>query len=61
MLEDIRRIAKGAAPVEFFARLGGIVPLPDEVLDEIRRLAKGPLTLEGHPRDRWLARMGTLN
>jgi len=61
MLEDIRRITKGAVPVEFFARLGGIMPLPDEILSEIQRLAKGPLTLAGHPRDRWLARMGTLN
>jgi len=33
------------------------VPYPDEVLTEIEHLAASPLTTEGHPRDRWLARM----
>jgi 2-oxoglutarate ferredoxin oxidoreductase subunit alpha len=61
MLEDVRAATKGKLPIEFFARLGGMVPLPDEVLREIRRLAAGPLTLEGHPRDRWLERMVSMN
>ncbi len=61
MLEDIRRIVKDEAPVEFFGRLGGVMPLPDEIQTEIERLAKGPLTFTGHPRDRWLTRMGSLN
>jgi 2-oxoglutarate ferredoxin oxidoreductase subunit alpha len=34
-----------------------MIPYPDEVLAEIRRLAAGPLTTAGHPRDRWLQRM----
>jgi 2-oxoglutarate/2-oxoacid ferredoxin oxidoreductase subunit alpha len=37
--------------------MGGVVPFPDEVLTEIKQLAEGPLTTDGHPRDRWLARM----
>ena len=57
MLDDVRLIVGGRTPIEFFARLGGVMPLPDEVLDEIKRLAKGPLTTEGDPRTRWLARM----
>jgi len=61
MLEDIRRIVKDETPVEFFGRLGGVMPLPDEIQTEIQRLASGPLTLTGHPRDRWLTRMGSLN
>lgn len=61
MLEDIRLATKGRTPLEFYGRMGGVVPLPDEILDEIRRMAKGPLTTEGHPRDRWLARMSTVN
>ncbi len=61
MLEDIRRITKGAVPIEFFARLGGIMPLPDEILGEIRRMASGPMPTEGHPRDRWLQRMAQRN
>lgn len=57
MLDDVRLAVGGRTPIEFFARLGGVMPLPDEVLDEIKRLAKGPLTTEGDPRSRWLARM----
>jgi 2-oxoglutarate ferredoxin oxidoreductase subunit alpha len=56
MLEDVISHVRGQAPVEFFARMGGIVPFPDEILAEIKRMAKGPLSLEGHPRDRWLDR-----
>jgi 2-oxoglutarate/2-oxoacid ferredoxin oxidoreductase subunit alpha len=57
MLEDVRLVVRGRKPVEFFGRMGGVVPFPDEVLTEINRLVDGPLTTEGHPRDRWLARM----
>ena len=61
MLEDIRLASQGRVPIEFFARLGGIMPVPEEVLREIRSLVKGPRTLTGHPRDRWLARTTNLN
>ncbi len=57
MLDDVRLVVKGRKPVEFYGRMGGIVPYPDEVLQAIEVLAEGPLTLEGHPRDRWLANM----
>lgn len=57
MLEDVLSATRFNVPTEFFARIGGMVPYPDEVLDEIHALVKGPLTLEGHPRDRWLKRM----
>jgi len=57
MLEDVRLVVRGRKPVEFFGRMGGVVPFPDEVLVEIERLAAGPLTTEGHPRDRWLSRL----
>ena len=59
MLEDVRLIVRGRKPVEFFGRMGGVVPFPDEVLTEVERLVKGPLTTEGHPRDRWLSRLRT--
>ncbi len=61
MLEDVRMAVSGKTPVEFFGRLGGVVPLPDEILTEIRNLATQPLTTTGHPRDRWLARMAQRN
>ena len=57
MLEDVRLAVAGRKPVEFYGRMGGMVPYPDEVLKAIEELASGPLTLEGHPRDRWLAKM----
>jgi 2-oxoglutarate/2-oxoacid ferredoxin oxidoreductase subunit alpha len=57
MLEDVRLIVRGRKPVEFFGRMGGVVPFPDEVYVEIERLIKGALTMSGHPRDRWLARL----
>lgn len=61
MLEDVRLATRGQIPVEFYGRLGGIVPFPDEVLHEIQNLAAGNYTLEGNPRDRWLARMAQMN
>ena len=57
MLEDVRLVVRGRKPVEFFGRMGGVVPFPEEVLTEIKRLATEPQTTEGHPRDRWLARL----
>jgi 2-oxoglutarate ferredoxin oxidoreductase subunit alpha len=40
MVEDVRLAVNGQAPVKFYGRMGGVVPLPDEVLDEIRKLAE---------------------
>jgi 2-oxoglutarate ferredoxin oxidoreductase subunit alpha len=61
MLEDVRLAVGGSVPVEFFGRLGGVTPFPDEVLDQIRRLAAGNYSLTGHPRDRWLQHMASVN
>lgn len=61
MLDDVLRVSQGRTPVEFYGRPGGVMPLPDEILDEIRRMAKGPLPVNGSPRDRWLERMISLN
>jgi 2-oxoglutarate ferredoxin oxidoreductase subunit alpha len=60
MLEDVRSIVRGRKPIEFYGRLGGIVPFPDEILGEIRRMAAGPMPTDGHPRERWLKRMATV-
>lgn len=57
MLEDVRLVVAGRKPVEFYGRMGGVVPFPDEVYDEIVRLTEGPLTTEGHPKDRWLSKL----
>jgi 2-oxoglutarate ferredoxin oxidoreductase subunit alpha len=61
MLEDVRLAVSGCIPVEFYGRLGGVVPFPDEVLEQIRSLARGNYALDGNPRDRWLAHMANVN
>ncbi len=57
MLDDVLLATRDQLPIEFYGRMGGVMPLPDEVLAEIHSLVKGPRTTQGNPRDRWLARM----
>jgi len=57
MLEDVRLAVKGRVPVEFYGRMGGVVPFPDEILKEIHRMTKSKLSADIHPRDAWLERM----
>ena len=57
MLEDVRMAVKGRVPIEFYARIGGIVPYPDEILGEIRRLVHEPKSPDGDPRRRWMQRL----
>jgi 2-oxoglutarate ferredoxin oxidoreductase subunit alpha len=40
MVEDVRLAVKGRVPVSFYGRMGGMMPLPDEVLEEIRKIHK---------------------
>ncbi|MBF8285929.1 MAG: pyruvate flavodoxin/ferredoxin oxidoreductase domain protein, partial [Anaerolineales bacterium] len=46
MIEDVRLAVSGQGPggstppVKFYGRMGGVVPLPDEVLEAIRGIAK---------------------
>jgi 2-oxoglutarate ferredoxin oxidoreductase subunit alpha len=40
MLDDVRLAVGGRAPVEFYGRMGGVVPLPDEILDAIAGLER---------------------
>jgi 2-oxoglutarate ferredoxin oxidoreductase subunit alpha len=61
MLDDVRLATHSRVPVEFYGRMGGVMPLPDEVLAEIHALVQGPRTLQGNPRDRWLARLARSN
>jgi 2-oxoglutarate ferredoxin oxidoreductase subunit alpha len=41
MIEDVRLAVQGRVPVEFYGRMGGVTPLPDEILEAIRRLHAG--------------------
>ncbi|MDR1652729.1 MAG: 3-methyl-2-oxobutanoate dehydrogenase subunit VorB [Prevotellaceae bacterium] len=38
MVEDVRLAVNGKVPVEFYGRLGGMVPSPDEALEAIRKM-----------------------
>lgn len=36
MLDDVRLAVGGQVPVSFFGRMGGVVPMPDEIFDAIK-------------------------
>ncbi len=38
MVEDVRLAIEGKVPVEFFGKMGGIIPSPEEVLEKINQL-----------------------
>ena len=38
MVDDVRLAVNGRAPVSFYGRTGGVIPSPEEVLDQIRAL-----------------------
>jgi 2-oxoglutarate ferredoxin oxidoreductase subunit alpha len=38
MLEDVRLALMDKRPIHFFGKMGGIVPLPEDVLDEIKKV-----------------------
>jgi 2-oxoglutarate ferredoxin oxidoreductase subunit alpha len=42
MLEDVRLATREAGPIAFFGKTGGVVPLPEDVLEEIIKLARVP-------------------
>ncbi len=56
MLDDVRLAVHNQCPVEFYGRMGGMVPFPDEILGEIHRISKEKLILGGDPRRRWMLR-----
>ena len=39
MVEDVRLAAHGRADVSFYGRTGGVLPTPEEILDQIEALA----------------------
>jgi 2-oxoglutarate ferredoxin oxidoreductase subunit alpha len=57
MLDDVRLAVKGRIPVDFYGRLGGVVPFPDEILAEIHRVSKEPIAPDTDPRPGWVNRL----
>ncbi len=45
MLLDVQAAVRGRAPVRFYGRMGGIVPLPDEISEQIDKLMTLPASL----------------
>jgi 2-oxoglutarate ferredoxin oxidoreductase subunit alpha len=60
MLDDVLRVVKGRIPVEFYGRMGGVVPFPDEISTEIQRLVNEPLVMNGDPRKAWMQRFSSV-
>ncbi len=59
MLDDVQRAVAGKIPVVFYGRMGGVVPYPEEILEEIERVAATPLAADGQPRSGWMERLAT--
>jgi len=41
MVEDVRLAIEGKVPVEFFGRMGGIIPSPEDILEKITAIMDG--------------------
>jgi len=40
MVEDVRLAVEGRVPVEFYGRMGGIIPSPEEIVTALEKLVK---------------------
>jgi 2-oxoglutarate ferredoxin oxidoreductase subunit alpha len=41
MVEDVRLAVEGRVPVSFYGRMGGIIPGPEEIARELKKIASG--------------------
>jgi 2-oxoglutarate ferredoxin oxidoreductase subunit alpha len=55
MLDDIISIVARRVPVEFYGRMGGMVPYPDEISKAIDALVNGKHDVNIDARAEWLA------
>ena len=60
MLDDIISIAARRVPVDFYGRMGGMVPYPDEIANAISELIQGEHDVNADGRAKWLAKMREL-
>jgi 2-oxoglutarate ferredoxin oxidoreductase subunit alpha len=60
MLDDVRLAVNGRTPIEFYGRLGGVVPFPDEILGEIQRIIKGGYKMDENPVHSWMQRLAAV-
>ncbi len=58
MLNDVKQAVGGNVPIEFYGRIGGITPLPDEILEEIHRVNQNTAEIaDGQEKVEWLERL----
>jgi len=57
MLNDVMLHTKRRIPIQFYGRIGGVLPHQEEILAEIHRLVKEPPPIESDPIDLWFERM----
>ena len=57
MLTDVQLAVRGRVPIEFYGRPGGVVPFPEEIFREIKRITTTKLSVVADPRVAWLERM----
>lgn len=57
MLDDVTAIVAHRAPVDFYGRMGGMVPYPDEIGRAIHELINGEHDVYADARGKWLAHM----
>ena len=58
MYKDIKKIVSNQSRVEFYGRVGGVIPFPDEILSEIRRISSMSYQSENiDPIDAWIQRL----
>jgi 2-oxoglutarate ferredoxin oxidoreductase subunit alpha len=43
MLEDVRLATGGRCPVDFFGRMGGVLPAPEELAEQLRLAESRPI------------------
>lgn len=48
MVEDVRLAVEGRVPVEFYGRMGGIIPSPEEIVKALEKLVKKHELTEAH-------------
>jgi 2-oxoglutarate ferredoxin oxidoreductase subunit alpha len=53
MLEDVRLAVHDRLPVEFYGRTGGVIPLPDEILEALQSVAFSHRPLESGVESRY--------
>lgn len=48
MVLDVKAAVAGRAPVHFYGRMGGVVPLPDEISQQVDKLVSQPASAAGY-------------